>query len=315
MMEPEEQDNVVGAEDEETEEEEEEAPQGGDVVAGDQYYDDDDDDYNDEDDAVEVPRQRTTTPSRKRRYQIPEDDEFDNDTETMIDSIINGEVDVPIHDDKAFIEVPDKISDLQFVQRNGGNQGWTCLHCMFNNKGSFNATKLKAHLARVRGENVKVCSATNVSTNLLDMYKRQWQQYKDRQVRKHKNVEDAEEESKQRMDDSVSRMIEQGTTHAARKLKYSHQVAAANQPKKPRLSSPSSGGKSASGGKSSSGGRQSYLTGNHPNVYEENLKMDHLITSFIFRGGRPFNTVEDPDLLSILRQARFIGHWTRLQTS
>ena len=69
---------------------------------------------------------------------------------------------IPHHDDTAYIEVPAKITALHNVMNNGGKLGWTCLHCSFNCKGPFNATKLKAHLARIPGQDVRCCTATQM---------------------------------------------------------------------------------------------------------------------------------------------------------
>jgi hypothetical protein len=47
------------------------------------------------------------------------------------------------------MEVPTKITDLTYVRKNDGRGGWTCLHCGFTCRGGCNATKVKAHLARI----------------------------------------------------------------------------------------------------------------------------------------------------------------------
>jgi hypothetical protein len=88
------------------------------------------------------------------------------------------------HDKEAVLEVPTTITDLTYVWRNQGNLGWTCLHCGFTCRGGFNATKLKAHLARIAGHDVQTCSATDVPANLLTMYRKQWQQYLEKNTTK-----------------------------------------------------------------------------------------------------------------------------------
>jgi hypothetical protein len=209
---------------------------------------------------------------------------------------------IPHHDDTAYIEVPSKITELHNVMNNGGKLGWTCLHCGFNCKGPFNATKLKAHLARIPGQDVRSCTATNVAPNVLDMYKRQWQQYLDKKNHKKRKYIEQEEQSEQLAAAHVAAMIQRGTSREATNLRSAQQQQQliANQPN--RLTKSTESKK-----KNAFPGKQRFLTGKHPGVSEANLKMDSLITSFILRGGRAFNTVEDPDLLQIIRHARFIG--------
>jgi hypothetical protein len=131
-----------------------------------------------------------------------------------------------------YIEVPAKITDLNRVLNNGGKLGWTCLRCSFNCKGPFNATKLKAHLARMSGQNVRCCTATDVPPNLLDMYKRQWQQYLEQKNHKKRKAIDLVEESEQLAKAHVAAMIERGTSREARNLRIAQQQQQliANQP-------------------------------------------------------------------------------------
>jgi hypothetical protein len=83
-----------------------------------------------------------------------------------------------------FIEVPTSAFDIPFVRKNKGKGGWTCLHCHLTCEGNLNATKLKAHLARVPGHDITTCDGSkDMPLNYRDMYRRQFQEYLDKRAR------------------------------------------------------------------------------------------------------------------------------------
>ena len=79
---------------------------------------------------IEVPRKKSPQSSRKRSRH----EEDDNDP----------------------LPVPDSVWNNAAIERwvDGQKKGWKCHQCGFIHKGAHNATKVKAHLARVRGPDV-----------------------------------------------------------------------------------------------------------------------------------------------------------------
>jgi hypothetical protein len=102
-------------------------------------------------------------------------------------------------------------------------------------------------------------------------------------------------------------MIAQGITKDSRKIRNAS-TSASNQPMSELSEATPHRHSKSNKYRHSTGGIQTFLTSNHPGVEEANVKMDHLVSSFVLRGGRPFNIVEDPDLRAMIKHARFIGH-------
>jgi Protein of unknown function (DUF 659) len=202
-------------------------------------------------------------------------------------------------DPNAVIEIPKTAFDIPFIveyapknqKETGEIPGFFCKHCDFRSK-SHNATKVKAHLACIPNQNVKVCMKEKQPANYAEMYQRQWEEYLKWRLDRSASKEQAHEEAKNRRNQSVEEMVAQGSTRNAKKAKQHRQSTGQISMKSP----PASTGTLVLG--------QTFL----PGTKENNVKMDHQIAAFCHRGGRSFNIVEDPDFLEILKLAKGISH-------
>jgi hypothetical protein len=183
-------------------------------------YDDDDDD----DESVKAYPYHKYTYHTIGEFQDEDEDSaphyvvMDGDDDETISRLFDPDNELPVnlrHDNQAGMEVPTKISNLSYVQSNEGKGGWTCLHCRFTCRGAFMATKLKAHLAKIAFCDVQTCIATDVPTNLMTMYRQQWQQYLEKKYNKKRKAEASVEESEQCEEAAVVKMVEVGISKDA----------------------------------------------------------------------------------------------------
>jgi hypothetical protein len=124
------------------------------------------------------------------------------------------------------------------------------------------------------------------------MYQRQWEEYLKWRFDKSSFKKQAHEEAKNRSRQACEAMVALGSTRNATKAKKYRQSTG----QIPMKSPPASAAPLLRG--------QTFF----PGTKENNLKMDHQIAAFCHRGGRPFNIVEDPDFLEILKLAKGISH-------
>jgi len=60
-------------------------------------------------------------------------------------------------------EIPNKVWDLPTIVKYRDADGkpcWDCLHCGHRSVGGWNATKVKAHLAKIPGQDIAICGGT-----------------------------------------------------------------------------------------------------------------------------------------------------------
>ena len=193
------------------------------------------------------------------------------------------------------LHVPASVWDCDMVEKGevDGKRFWRCLHCKHVFKGPFNATKAKAHLAKIHGEDIKPCDKPHPS-HYADMYSRQWEEMKGKKIEQKRRAEYEKKSVEARTQAGVEDLIAQGTSRAAKRLRkegLTNQPQTFPSPKTPNTTSTQES-------------VENFLPGN---IDRANLLMDGMITEFIVMGGQAFNTAEDPLFLNILQGARYIG--------
>ena len=233
-----------------------------------------------------------------REYQDEDDAEEEDEFSTSIDCSgiqLVATTPVRLQADEDPLHVPSSVWDCDMVQKGevDGKKFWRCLHCHRMFKGPFNATKAKAHLAKIRGEDIKPCDKQHPQ-RYADMYRRQWEETKDKKVERKRRAQWEKQHGEAQSKAGVEDMIVHGTSRAAKRLR---QAAATNQPQK--SSSPKTPNTTTT-----SESIEHFLPGN---IDKANLEMDYIVTEFIVKGGRAFNTAEDPLFQKLLQKARFIA--------
>ena len=203
-----------------------------------------------------------------------------------------------ILDHDAFIEVPADIKKSLFITEHkpgDARKGWTCDHCDYNGK-TWNTTKIKAHLARKHGEDVKVCKLDKQPPNYADMYQRQWEsvikQRLDKEHKKQKFERDSDKQSREVAESMISAGSTRVAQSAAKERRASGQSSATKSLPISLKSPPSH---HVAG--------QQFL----PGTKECDVQMHHYIASFIHRGGYPFSLVEDPRFQKIIDHAHSVS--------
>jgi len=205
-----------------------------------------------------------------------------------------------------------------------GKECWQCNQCYFVCESGKNATKAKAHLAKIRNEDVKICSF-NYADNVADMFKRQWAIVQEgKQFRKRKK-DTSTASADSNVQQGADTLQAQGTSRAAKRLRLSDPSTASSTvgsgparvpgfPPSPMRNRPSlKKGTPGSNATSSTVGSKPGGIQESMDLYvsqkpsdRSHLEMDWAIASLIIQGGRPFNLVEDPLFQDCLKRYRAV---------
>jgi hypothetical protein len=231
------------------------------------------------------------------------DEEDDNQGEDGSDGLsMQGsfEGELPELDENEEIEVPPSVWDIPFVAKaQDGKTFWKCLHCNIEFKGVPNATKAKAHLAKVTKQEIKICTAIHPK-NYAEMYRKQWHNYVTSKESRKRKYDEEEGEAESRRKAGVQAFVENVSSRTVQRYKKFMQKK--TTPKKEEEESRKQPAKMRT--PKTSGGIQTYLTANHPNVAEADLEMDYLIASYIYEEGRSPKAAESENFHRIMRFAR-----------
>jgi hypothetical protein len=184
-------------------------------------------------------------------------------------------------------------------------KGWKCNYCGFVCKGSFNATKAKAHLAKIRGEDVRTCSAS-FNSQLTDMFRRQWQKVVDGRSMKQLASSQREEIHNSRLQAGVAKFVTVGNTRNIQKynkFRQSQSPTGSFASNSTRITASSIPVGNNMLKHNPGTGIQTYLGGNQPSP-EGNLNMDYELASTILREGLPFSFIESPHIPRLIKLAK-----------
>jgi hypothetical protein len=213
-----------------------------------------------------------------------------------------------VWDDPNLFKKTDDVTSKKF---------WICGHCECHFP-TWNATKAKAHVAKVTNYGIKACKGA-ISKSLAAIYNLQWQEVMEK--RKKIGVIEGELNSITRRADAVDLMVSKGTSRVAVSVART-KPSAANRASNNPLGTNGSPFFSVSDvtlddSTNSTNAKpklkptpklnnQMFLTTNHPSSAEASLHMDYLVTAFILEGGLPFSTVLNPNLKRLISQARML---------
>ena len=202
---------------------------------------------------------------------------------------------------------------------------WQCGYC-HTDFPQWNATKAKAHLARVPNAGIKPCRGS-IPLKFCTIYGLQWREV----VEKRKRLADPTEDllSVARMRDGVTTMVSRGTSLLASKLNKRRPPSSANKmcnkpfagvaciPPAFRLSDLSDDtdfvtivvddGDKKPAAKPPRSQIQTLLTNNGPtNAAKATLDMNYLVTAFILEEGLRFSIVGSKNLSRIIAMAKLL---------
>jgi hypothetical protein len=206
----------------------------------------------------------------------------------------------------------EKVTDKETFKR-----FWVCGYCNVRFP-TWNATKVKAHLAKKTGHGIQTCKG-DIDFKDRRIYHLQWSQFLD----KRKLAADTTENdlAMARMEAGVETMISRGSSLVASKVKHSiaNQKKYANGsvsciPFAFRLSDLSDDSETKKSTKTASkpfeqprSQVQTLLTNKlHPNAAKATLDMNYLISCMIHEEGLPFSFAQSPCLKRVLQQARLM---------
>jgi hypothetical protein len=220
--------------------------------------------------------------------------------------------------------VAKKIDDVT------GKRFWICGHCDCHFP-TWNATKAKAHLAKVTHYGIKACKAP-ISKRLKVIYNFQWREVMEKRNSKVGVTED-DVHADSRREQAVEAMVSSGSSLNAIKVARAKPSAANKASSNPlgtngspffsvsdvtledSLDASSNVSKSKAIPKptpkptpkfQSQLNNQMFLTNNHANSAQACLNMDYIMTAFILEGGLPFTTVLNPNLKRLITAARML---------
>ena len=212
------------------------------------------------------------------------------------------------------LPVPVNRWDIACIHRyiEDGKKKWKCLACGFVCTGAHNITKVKAHLAKITGEDVRTCTG-DPSPRLFDLYKRMWKQVEDARIVKEQKYAAKHELAESRMESGVTVLAARGGSRNAQKyisLKQSAGSVVSNITTGTRAKNANHKSSVAIPGTEllqhvPGTGIQTYLSGKQPSA-EANMNMDFEITAFILREGIPFSKVESPHLARLIKLAKAV---------
>jgi len=137
-----------------------------------------------------------------------------------LDEILNRDFQEPT-------EIPSKVWDLETIVKyrdDSGKPCWDCLHCGHRSVGGWNETKVKAHLAKIPGQDIAICGGTFRRPRTREIYASLWQSYCEQRNAKKQMKVAVETADDSRRGAVVSEMIDSGTTQSSKKARLERRV-------------------------------------------------------------------------------------------